>query len=213
MCLNRWQQLCQTLGIVATHAIEREFERLGAAYGEPHRVYHTAQHINECLDLLDDLEGIVRPQKLSALAMALWYHDMVYHPTANNNEQQSAAEAVIFLRANNVDIVQIEAITALIMTTRHFVEPGEMPTLAQWMVDIDLGILGAAADRFLQYERQIRQEYSWLAADVYCGKRRQVLTEFLQRPRLYHSTLFYDRFEKLARKNLLWLLSHPSLLS
>ncbi|MEM9805335.1 MAG: hypothetical protein AAF959_08645 [Cyanobacteria bacterium P01_D01_bin.56] len=205
LCLDRWQGLCQRLGV--TNNIEQEFTRLVAAYGEPHRAYHTAQHIGECLALLDSLGELLTLQQLSVLELALWYHDMVYQPNARNNEQRSADEAVAFLN----DVTIAEWVQALIMATRHSTEPDG--GLTNWIVDIDLAILGAAPDRFLQYEHQIRQEYAWLSAEVYGHKRRQAMTQFLERPRLYCSMLFFERFEHQARQNLAWLLLESPLSS
>ena len=80
LSLHRWKQLCRRLGIV--YRVEQEFNRIAAAYGEPQRVYHTAQHINECLDLLDwaMLSGPRALLEQPTLEMALWYHDVVYQP-------------------------------------------------------------------------------------------------------------------------------------
>lgn len=207
LCLDRWQGLCQRLGV--TNNIDQEFARLVTAYGEPHRAYHTAQHISECLALLDSLGELLTVQQLSVLELALWYHDVVYQPTARDNEQRSADQAVAFL--NSVTLA--EWVQSLIMATRHSTEPDDGDGLTAWIVDIDLAILGAAPDRFLQYEHQIRQEYAWLLTEVYERKRRQVLTHFLERPRLYHSMLFFERFEYQARQNLVRLLSESSLSS
>ncbi|MEM6252111.1 MAG: hypothetical protein AAF821_04235 [Cyanobacteria bacterium P01_D01_bin.156] len=210
--LERWENLCRSLGIISAAAIEKEFERLTMAYGEPHRAYHTSQHIHECLTLLDELLEKCKPPDLLSLEMALWYHDLVHLPQSSKNESESMAQAAIFLRDNDVSTPSIKTITRLIMATRHFSDFGATTGLEKWMVDIDLGILGAPTKRFLQYEQQIREEYSWLSPDVYNSERRRVLITFLERPRLYHSTLFFERFEKQAQKNLLCLLSQPNLL-
>ncbi|MBT9311804.1 HD domain-containing protein [Leptothoe kymatousa] len=208
---GRWSSLCQNLGIVSPSAIEQEFVLLSDAYGESHRAYHTAQHINECLTLLDALDNSVTAQQLWVLEMALWYHDVVYQPRLQDNEQRSAGKAAAFLQAHAVAAVR--QVTALVMATCHGIDRGDKSPLAAWMVDIDLAILGALPARFLQYEHQIRQEYGWVSPAVYQLKRRQVLSQFLQRSRLYHSPLFFEQFEHRARENLLWLLSDPSLLA
>lgn len=45
-----WQRLWRELG--AGSGDEAAFNRLIAAYSEPHRYYHTLQHLRECLATL-----------------------------------------------------------------------------------------------------------------------------------------------------------------
>jgi predicted metal-dependent HD superfamily phosphohydrolase len=59
------------------------------------------------------------------------------------------------LSANDVEFVY-----SLIMATRHGEQPQE--STHQWVVDIDLAILGAEPERFKEYEKQVRQEYKWV---------------------------------------------------
>ncbi len=208
-----WRQLCQTIGIDNNDAIEQEFNRIVVAYGEPHRAYHTAQHINECLDLLDwcigEISTVSPTHAVSdpALEMALWYHDVVYQPQRSDNEQCSADQATAFLLTNDVTLPQSEKIASLIMATRHLASPKSeklsVPSeLAAWIVDIDLAILAAPPQRFAQYEAQIRQEYAWVPEAVYRAKRQALLTQFLERPTIYQSVVFQQRFEHQAQKNL-----------
>ena len=53
------------------------FAALDRRYREPHRHYHTWEHIGECLDVL----GWARPlaQDLAAVEMALWFHLSLIH--------------------------------------------------------------------------------------------------------------------------------------
>lgn len=171
------------------------------AYGEPQRFYHTAQHISECLELLDWLleTQLMEPQPL--LEMALWYHDVVYQPQASDNERRSADQAMGFLQScGQIDAV----IDSLIMATCHLGDTEEVakPPLTQWMVDIDLAILGALPHRFSQYETQIRHEYDWVPETQYQQKRQAILMQFLNCSHIYQSSLFQQRFEAQARRNL-----------
>ncbi|MGD1853834.1 MAG: hypothetical protein ACFB2W_06230 [Leptolyngbyaceae cyanobacterium] len=202
---ERWQRLCQQLTIQNQSAISQEFERIAAAYQEPQRAYHTAQHINECLAIMDGAALTLGPHAQATLEMALWYHDLVYQPQKADNEQQSAVRASTFLRANGVSDTLVEEITLLVMATCHST-PSLSKTktaLTDWIVDIDLAILGAAPQRFTQYEAQIRQEYAWVPISVYRSKRIKVLTQFLESAAIYRSSFFQQRFEAQARENLL----------
>ncbi len=204
LSLTRWRGLCRQLGIDSQAAIEQEFRRITKAYGESQRAYHTAQHIGECLTLLDWAVGhsSLTSQQHLALEMALWYHDVVYQPQAHNNESRSAEQATAFLQAHAV--VSTQSVEALIMATCHRENfaSGETIETAQWMVDIDLAILGASPQRFWQYHHQIRREYAWLSDIVYKTKREEILAQFLARPIIYRTDLFREQFEAQARENL-----------
>lgn len=204
LSLSRWQRLCQAFGIRSHDAIEREFQRLVIAYGEPHRAYHTAQHINECLNLLDWAVEHEPSAGCSTLEMALWYHDVVYQPGQADNERRSADQALAFLHACDVDLTFAQTVESLIMATCHLVDTKLFNSIAMagWMTDIDLAILGASPQRFSQYNNQIRQEYNWVSEVLFRAKRQEILTQFLKSLHIYQSILFRERFEIQARKNL-----------
>jgi len=69
-------------------------------------------------------------------------------------------------------------------------------------VDVDLSILGAAPERFDQYERQVREEYAWVPDFLSRRERKAILKEFLARPRIFRSVHFRDRYEQQARSNI-----------
>ena len=202
---NRWKNLCQTLGISNDHD-PMEYQRIITAYNEPHRAYHTLQHLSECLGKLDWAMAESLPQDKALVEMALWYHDVIYDTSAQDNELKSAKWAVSFLSRAGLASELCESVHALIMATCH----GETPTdpLQQWVVDIDLAILGADDARFAEYEVQVRQEYSWVPLDIYKVKRREVLQQFLDLPRLYQAASFYKRYEDKARQNLHQAMKH-----
>lgn len=62
------------------------------------------------------------------------------------------------------------------------------------MLDIDLAILAATPERFIQYEQQIQQEYSWVDPEVYSIKRKEVLMNFYQSEPLYQTAYFQKEF-------------------
>jgi predicted metal-dependent HD superfamily phosphohydrolase len=72
----------------------------------------------------------------------------------------------------------------------------------QWLVDVDLAILGTPAPRFAQYELQIRQEYAFVPEALFRSKRREILSGFLARPTIYSTPHFRSALEHTARINL-----------
>jgi len=93
-----------------------------------------------------------------------------------------------------------DAVVALILATRH--QPGDLTVPAQWMVDIDLASLGAGLERWTADDRTIRQEYAWVPEPIFREKRAALLRGFLERPALYATSYFQEKYEAQARLNL-----------
>lgn len=169
-----------------------------ARWSEPHRAYHTLQHLAECLAWLD-LAGSEAHQP-DRVELALWYHDAIYRPLASDNEAASAGLAVEHLGAAGAPADLVDAVQHLVMATAHSGSPpaGD-PAL---IVDIDLAILGSPPDRYMEYERQIRMEYRAVPGLLFRRRRIEVLRGFLDRPAVYATPLLAGRLEAQARVNM-----------
>jgi predicted metal-dependent HD superfamily phosphohydrolase len=174
------------------------FERLVACYREPHRQYHTLQHLQECLNQLQP--AVELAQHPAEVELALWFHDAVYALQRQDNEQQSALWAQREILASGGSPEVADRVFALVMATRHAALPESVDE--RLLVDIDLSILGAPPQRFDEYERQVRDEYSWVPAWMFRRKRRAVLQEFLTRSPLFSTEHFRNQLEAQARENL-----------
>src|SRR5688572_8787422 len=147
------------------------YERLSAAYAEPHRHYHTAAHIGACLTELDSARALARfPFEVEA---ALWFHDAIYDPKASDNEQRSAEWAVAFLSGAGAAAAVGARVYAHVMATRHDGEAGSPDSAL--VVDIDLSILGQPPAVYAQFEKNVREEYRWVPAALYRRTRREIL--------------------------------------
>lgn len=185
-------------GIGACGTGEACLAALRAAWREPQRHYHGLQHLSECLDLLRAHRDLAkRPDEL---VLALWFHDAIYDPRAKDNEARSADWAAQALGEAGADPAAIARIHGLILDTAHAAAPA--PGDPSLLVDIDLAILGAAPERFAEYERQVRTEYAWVPGFLYRYKRRQLLREFAKREPLYRTPALRERLEAQARSNL-----------
>jgi predicted metal-dependent HD superfamily phosphohydrolase len=192
---RQWNDAWHQLGLAGSDAWR---DRLLASYAEPTRHYHTRQHLEECLALCDAFAHLA--ERPGEVALALWFHDAIYAPLANDNEAKSAAWAGAALREAGAGDAVIDRVQALIMATARHEAPDAGDTAL--VIDIDLAILGAAPARFAQYEAQIRAEYAAVPPDVFRDKRRAVLAQFLARPTLYTTPALRTRFEDQARANL-----------
>lgn len=189
---ERWARTWEAVGRSAPRG---EYEALLARYAEPARHYHTVQHLGECFAVWDSVrEFAARPGECE---LALWYHDAVYDPFASDNEARSADLAAAVVGGDDALIANVRA---MILATRHDAAPPDGD--ASLVVDVDLAILGAVPQRFEEYERQVREEYSWVPGPLFRSKRRHVLAAFLARPAIYQTPVLRERFEARARVNL-----------
>lgn len=185
-------------GIGATGDGRSTYEALVSGYREPHRRYHTVQHLAECLAAFQQVADLApHPAEVE---MALWFHDAVYDVKRHDNEERSAEWAVRALTGASAKADSVATVSSLVLATKHAAEPTTPD--AQLLVDIDLAILGASEDRFAEYERQIREEYAYVPGFVFRSKRRAILTAFLQRRQIYSTAHFHARLEQAARQNL-----------
>ena len=169
-----------------------------AAWREPHRRYHTLQHLGECIGLFDRVRTLaIHPAEVEA---GLWFHDAVYDVQRPDNEARSADRLRAAARADGVAADVTERICALIMGTRHDALPTGVDE--RLLVDIDLAILAADDARFAEYERQIRAEYAHVPEATFRARRRAVLGGFLDRERIYSTPRLRDELERRARANL-----------
>lgn len=168
-----------------------------ARYAEPHRAYHTDEHIARTLSLLDGVRGrLDRPDEAE---LAVWLHDLVYDPRATDNEARSADLAADWLAEGGADAALGERVRALILATRHAASPTEHD--ARYVVDADLSILGASPADFDRYELQVREEYRFRSETEWRAGRARLLRGFLDHPQLFLTGEFAV-FEAPARANL-----------
>ena len=195
MTRDRWQAL---MGRLAWPANDASFAALSNAYREPHRHYHTHAHIADCLAQLDAMrDTCAQPD---AIELALWFHDAIYDPYRSDNEQASAGWAVRFLRDNGAIATLQQRVQALILATRHDAVASD-PDMAI-LIDIDLSILGAAAETYERYRHAIRREYRWVPGPLFRRNRRAVLDSFRQRERIFLSDRLHASHEANARANI-----------
>jgi predicted metal-dependent HD superfamily phosphohydrolase len=193
---HRWTGLWSRLG--AEGDGQPVFSQIVEAYGQPARVYHTVEHLEDCLSQFDASPATaVHPDEVEA---ALWFHDAVYVPGHSENEERSAEFARGALIQAGAPSDTAARVASLILSTRHHTTPRQPDSAL--LCDIDLSILGRSAEVFDRYQQQIRREYGWVPEPVYRKTRSEILQGFLRRPSIYQTSYFRDLYELAARSNL-----------
>ena len=176
-------------------------EETVSAYGEPHRHYHTIGHIASLLALLDRHGADVADR--DALTLAILFHDIVYDPTRQDNEEASAAWTVARLEGLGFPEDLRAKVARLIVATRHdrpFEATGEADLAL--LLDLDLSILAAPPADYRAYAQAVRREYALVPDPLYRPGRRRVLEGFLRRERIYLTTPLRTAWERPARANI-----------
>lgn len=170
-------------------------------YAEPHRHYHTLEHVVACIETLDSTmaqsESIAEPE----IELALWFHDIVYNPLAKNNEEESADLLLDVGRGLHLPEKTLLIAADIIVYTKHAMPVSNKPASYQYAIDADLSILGESESIFDKYEADVRKEYELVPDSVFWPTRCRILQGFLDKP-IYNTREFKAAYEEKARANL-----------
>lgn len=167
-------------------------------YSGSGRYYHTLDHLSNMLLELQEIQQ--ETEDWNTILFGLFYHDIIYKSTSNNNEEKSADIAVARLTEILVPKHQIERCETIILATKRH-QPSTDSDI-NYFTDADLSILGQSKKDYLIYASNVRKEYSIYPDFIYKPGRKKVLDHFLEMQRIYKTDFFYKKFEMKARENL-----------
>jgi predicted metal-dependent HD superfamily phosphohydrolase len=160
-----------------------EWAAVVEAWSEPHRRYHDLAHLAAVLGLVGELAGPAA--RSDAVRLAAWYHDVVYDPTAADNEKHSAGRARAGLRDLVDDARLTEVERLVLLTAGHDPQPGDGN--GELLCDADLAVLAAPPRAYVEYASAIRAEYGHLSDEEFTAGRIAVLEHLLALPALYRT--------------------------
>ena len=203
---THWMQLAKKSVFegVPAQLVHEALLNLVERYSEPHRFYHSLAHIDNLFittSTIREFSGTVEPDYSTIVALAIWFHDVIYDTHANDNEEKSAEYAETVLTRLNVRQAVLDRVKTLVLATKNH-QASTNDLTCQIFLDADLAILSATPHEYNQYAQAIRQEYAWIPLNEYRVGRKRVLESFLQRERLYFTAYMYTTKETAARLNL-----------
>lgn len=185
--MERWLRLdvgCEGLG-----------RRLLGCWTQPHRVYHSVDHLAAALDGLDVLGG----GRLEGAAV--WFHDAVWtlpaDPRHDRDERRSADLARDWLGGVMPGRDVGEVARLVLLTAGHDPSPGDGSGAR--VSDADLVLLAADWERYKQTTAGLRDE-AGLTGPAWTAVRRVQIEELMDGPRLYRAAP--PSWEDAARANL-----------
>jgi predicted metal-dependent HD superfamily phosphohydrolase len=191
------ERFCDQWRACAGTNADQVWRKLRAHYQEPHRHYHTLAHIAHCLSQLDLARDHVN--EFSATEMAIWFHDIIYHYGARDNEILSVAYfrgvAGTAMPAHFIDRV-----AEFIIATQHTGVAAD--AAIAFVVDIDLSGFGLPWEDYLADSTALRCEADGVGDEQYYQGKLRFLSELQRWPSLYQSPFFRHQLEAIAQSNI-----------
>ena len=103
----------------------------------------------------------------------------------------------------NVPLHIIEKVFQYIIATAKHEAGEEIDTDLEHFLDLDLAVLGQPWNKYANYVKNVRKEYSIYPNIIYKPGRRKVLNHFLEEAQIFKTEEFALKYEVQARKNIL----------
>jgi len=178
--------------------IDQLWQEIVQCYTAAGRYYHTLHHVGYMLG-----KACEHQDKLSdrdTLLFSVFYHDIVYDPQRQDNEERSAVMAQDRLQQLGMPTGKIAKCREQIRATKSHQAGSESDT--NYLLDFDLAVLGESPEVYQDYAQNIRREYALYPDAVYRQGRKSVLEHFLTRDRIFKTEEFRKQYEASARENL-----------
>ena len=187
--------------------VTQEVKAIITKYTESHRRYHTFIHIR---NMTSYWENLIRDTDISHettvdVLLAILFHDIIYDTKWSRKiilEEASAQEFITFCERTHLDISseRINHVANLIRSTAtHTPMDNDQAALA--FLDSDMYILSIDRHQYIEYARQVRDEWAHIDDATYVRGRMNFLIGVLETPRIYFTDNMINR-EDIARDNM-----------
>jgi predicted metal-dependent HD superfamily phosphohydrolase len=134
--------------------IKVNYNVLLAMWNESHRAYHTQNHLLDLIDQINESKNQFESNKdYEKMILCALFHDCVYDPMRNDNEEKSAEFFLSCCQEKNQDILDIKQM--ILDTKTH-----EATTpLSEKFNQMDMNIVERDFNELLEWERGISEEY------------------------------------------------------
>jgi predicted metal-dependent HD superfamily phosphohydrolase len=155
--------------------IKLKYTILLSMWNESHRAYHTQNHLLDLIEQINESKSKFESQKdYEKMILCALFHDCVYDPMRNDNEEKSAEFFMNCCQEKNQDILDIKQM--ILDTKTH-----EATTpLSEKFNELDMNIVERDFNQLLEWERGIREEYK-AYGDMYKMGRLQFLENLLDK--------------------------------
>ena len=180
---------------------------VGHHYRECHRAYYNERHIQDIFCMAQNM-GL----KLSDnQVLALMYHDIVYIPGAEFNEELSMLLLYTHIAQNKDDFADlfpnadVDVIEQIILDTKNHKATIKESEL---VLDLDMAILATKPTRYDEYVNEIKREFAQFPSEGFI-KGRCAFLQVALKSKIF-ITKEFEKFESIAKENMSTELSQYS---
>ncbi|MBB6461860.1 HD domain-containing protein [Flammeovirga kamogawensis] len=193
-----WYDLTATY-ISDVELIDELWCEININYSNKNREYHNLSHLAYMIELAFEYKSKI--VDFDTLLFSIFYHDIIYNSKRSDNELESAKIASNRLKRLGFLNDRVDKCYEQILATKNHQYNTESDT--NFLLDFDLAILGDEPQKYLDYTKKIRKEYSIYPDFLYNMGRKKVLKHFLEMDKIFKTSEFKTNFEQQARKNLI----------
>lgn len=161
--LNKWNIKCDINTILSM-------------WNESHRSYHTLNHLNDLIEQINENKSKYSEKEYEKLIIASLFHDVVYDPMRNDNEEKSAEFfEQCCVDKSNQDVKEIKQM--ILDTKTHKANT----KLSESFNYYDMSIVERDFDKLLEWEKGIYEEYKGYGKENYKLGRLKFLESLLDK--------------------------------
>lgn len=154
----------------------QSIDKIALAWQESHRYYHDEEHLAFLLHKIEELHQTqkINEENHKVLVLAAFFHDIVYDPTRQDNEEKSA-EIFIQLSASHSNTTLIQEI--ILDTKKH---QGSTELSKQFSA-LDMAVVTESSfPELLDWEHKIFKEYQFIDYSLYREGRMALVQQFMK---------------------------------
>ena len=145
-------------------------------WNESHRSYHNLNHLNDLISQINENKSKYSEKEYEKLMLTALFHDVVYDPASQNNEEDSANFLIeCAVDKKNSDILDVKQM--ILDTKTH----DSTTNLSESFNKYDMNIVERDFDQLLEWEKGISEEYSIYSKEEYKEGRIKFLESLLDK--------------------------------
>ena len=135
-------------------SIKCDINTILSMWNESHRSYHNLNHLNDLISQINENKSKFSEKEYEKLMLAAIFHDVVYDPSSQTNEEDSANFLIeCAVDKTNADILDVNQM--ILDTKTH----NSTTKLSESFNNYDMNIVERDFDQLLEWENGISEEY------------------------------------------------------
>lgn len=163
------QQLLEKWGIKC------DINTILTMWNESHRSYHNLDHLNDLISQINENKSNFSEKEYEKLMLVAIFHDVVYDPSSQTNEEDSVKFLMECSVDANKDILDVKQM--ILDTKTH----NSTTKLSESFNKYDMNIVERDFDQLLEWEKGISEEHSVYPKEQYKEGRLKFLESLLDK--------------------------------